>query len=170
MKFNLSSGTRTKPLQLSRGSRSIRLATPICFEDTVPWLCRSLAWNRGEKQADVFINLSNDGWMNTSDRARLHQVQIARFRCIENRLPMVRVVNTGVSIHIDSCGRLVGRIGAGDYGSPHTTGSLVATVQFDSRTPIFGVVGDVVGWVAMGFRCLILLLTFRRSELQSSRT
>ncbi len=47
----------------------ITLATPICFEDTVPSVVRALVWKNGERKADALINLSNDGWFGTDDGA-----------------------------------------------------------------------------------------------------
>ena len=70
-----------------------------------------MAYADGGKRADLFVNISNDGWFGDSKADRILHAQSGRFRCIENRLPMVRCVNTGASVHVDSCGRLRERRG-----------------------------------------------------------
>lgn len=70
----------------------LRLAPLICFEDTVPRLVRRTALLRPE----VWVNLTNDGWFGRSAAARQH-FDNAILRCVETRIPMLRVTNTGVS-------------------------------------------------------------------------
>ena len=81
--------------------------TPICLENVDPVMSSRLARDpvTGAKRADFFANLSNDGWFHAQER---HQHwQLLAFRCIENRLPMARSSNTGISGIIDSCGRVL---------------------------------------------------------------
>ena len=107
LSFELDSNPDINVLELqwqpdAGGVSVARLATPICFEDTVARLCRRMAYQNGGKRIDAFVNISNDGWFNSSVADRKLHAQIARFRCIENRVPMVRCVNTGMSIWVDS--------------------------------------------------------------------
>ncbi len=127
----------------------ITLATPICFEDTVAWLNRKMVYDNGNKVADVLVNLSNDGWFSFSHADRKLHAQIARFRCIENRVPMVRSVNTGMTVAIDSAGRLVGAAGSGRYGEAEQAGWLAADVTLDSRHTLYGRIGDAFAWVCL---------------------
>ena len=62
-------------------------------------------------------NLSNDGWFvwpwGDARRASTEQAQHLShycFRAVENRVPVVRAVNTGVSASIDSNGRIVAEV------------------------------------------------------------
>ncbi|MFO0873218.1 MAG: hypothetical protein U0575_04515 [Phycisphaerales bacterium] len=151
--------------------RRFTIATPICFEDTVAWLCRRMVHGSPDdgsgshsdgstdgKRIDAFVNLSNDGWFGSNDSGRLQHAQIARYRTIENRVPMVRVVNTGVSVSIDSCGRLVGAVdetGRG-YGRPGIAGTVLARTQRDPRTTLYGRIGEV--WGAGIFAFLVVLV------------
>jgi len=78
----------------------------ICFEDTVPHLARGMvssAEANGSPQVDVLVNLTNDGWFHGSSELDQHLIT-ASFRCIENRTPMVRSANTGISAIIDGDG------------------------------------------------------------------
>lgn len=132
-----------------------RVATPICFESTVSRLCRRLVWEPGTgKSADVLVNLTNDGWFGASIAGREQHLQIGRFRAIENRVPMVRAANTGISAAIDSAGRIlvygpnVALEGRGDAGAPApamSEGVLVATLALDERSALFARIGDAVG-------------------------
>jgi len=77
-----------------------KFSVVICFELSLDWLVRK-ARNAG---ADYIINISNDGWFAGSaelDMAVVHGV----FRAIENRMGVVRAVNTGISCFIDPAGR-----------------------------------------------------------------
>jgi apolipoprotein N-acyltransferase len=59
----------------------------------------------GRKRAEFLANLSNDGWFH--DQEKFQHWQLLAFRCIENRVPMARSSNTGISGFIDSCGRVL---------------------------------------------------------------
>ncbi len=84
--------------------KSWRFIPLICFEDTVPHLVRSMAnAAAATESADVLVNLTNDGWFHGSSELDQHLIT-SQFRCIENRMPMVRAVNTGISAFIDGNG------------------------------------------------------------------
>lgn len=85
----------------------VRYSPVICFEDTVPHLVRDAAQatDADGRRPDVLLNLTNDAWFRGSSELDQHLIT-STFRCIENRRPMVRSVNAGVSAFIDSCGRI----------------------------------------------------------------
>ncbi|MFM7163822.1 MAG: apolipoprotein N-acyltransferase [Planctomycetaceae bacterium] len=84
-----------------------RFSPLICFEDTVPALVRRMAAQRDAAghACDVLVNLTNDGWFRGSSELDQHLITAA-FRCVENRVPMVRSVNGGISAFIDGDGRI----------------------------------------------------------------
>ena len=99
----------------SSGGRKWSMVTPICYEGTFARICRRMVMRKGKKAADIIANLSNDGWFvyrigrgryRPSNEHRQHLVSYC-FRAIENRTPVVRAVNTGISGSIDSNGRIV---------------------------------------------------------------
>lgn len=149
MRFDLDAAPGIQRLELA-WSRPLVLATPICFEDTVDHVCRKMIYHGGDAKADVLINLSNDGWFGGNDAGRAQHAQIARFRCIENRVPMLRAVNTGNSVAIDSAGRITGAVGAGAYGRPRRPGWLGSELRLDARSTLYGRIGDVWGWACLG--------------------
>jgi apolipoprotein N-acyltransferase len=73
----------------------------ICFEDTVaPLAARAV---RGG--ARWLVNQTNDGWFDPGAQSEQHLAH-AVFRCVENRVPMARCCNTGVTCTIDAFGAL----------------------------------------------------------------
>ena len=82
-----------------------KLGTFICYESIFPDEIRQLA-NQG---AQVFVNVSNDGWYGDSGAYAQHLKQ-ARMRAIENDRWLLRDTNTGVTAAIDPYGRVVASI------------------------------------------------------------
>ncbi|MEM1062108.1 MAG: apolipoprotein N-acyltransferase [Planctomycetota bacterium] len=95
-------GPVTFKVPVESRDQPVTASSLICFEDTVPHLATRFA---REAPADVFLNLSNDGWFDHSPEQRQHLVT-ASFRAIETRTPLVRCSNTGISAAIDGNGRL----------------------------------------------------------------
>ena len=94
-------------------SRTFRIATPICYEGAFARVCRAMVYQGGAKSVDILANMSNDGWFIRNGKGTTEQFQhlsLYVFRAIENRVPVVRAVNTGISASIDSCGRIVATI------------------------------------------------------------
>ncbi len=160
MEFNLESGVEPRVLEMEIDGKPLYLATPICFEATMAWVCRSLVYARGHKRADVMVNLTNDGWFGNHHAGRMQHAQISRFRSIENRIPVVRVANTGLSMSIDSVGRVEATIGEGRYGESQQPGTLIAQPYLDSRNTLYGRVGDVWGWGGLIVGFLSVVVTF----------
>lgn len=105
-----------------------RFGVLICYEDTVPWLARRFTLDEsGRKRVDGLVNISNDGWfvrfeddpVRVRPSAELAQhVAVCVFRAVENRTPILRSVNTGISCRIDSCGRIQDAPVASSSGLP----------------------------------------------------
>ena len=146
----------------------VGLAAPICYEGTFARLCRHMVMDDGRKVVGILANMSNDGWFVTpppgpQTLSAEHAQHLASycFRAVENRVAVLRAVNTGISASIDSNGRIVamlaGRTGMGT-GSAMQTGRLWLTdapadqtdgltvgprVLVDSRVSVYSQVGDV---------------------------
>ncbi len=89
-------GSRT-PLQAGG-----KLGVFICYESIFPDEVRQLADNG----AQVFVNISNDGWYGDSGAYAQHLKQ-ARMRAVENNRWLLRDTNTGATASIDPYGRVV---------------------------------------------------------------
>ena len=79
----------------------IRCAALICFEDAFPALSRKAV----RDGARVLVNQTNDAWFDGTALSRQHMVQSV-FRAIENRVPVVRAGNTGLSCLITIDGKI----------------------------------------------------------------
>jgi apolipoprotein N-acyltransferase len=91
-------GTSRAPLQAGDST----LGVFICYESIFPDEVRQLAANG----AQVFVNISNDGWYGDSGAYAQHLKQ-ARMRSVENSRWLLRDTNTGVTAVIDPYGRIV---------------------------------------------------------------
>jgi apolipoprotein N-acyltransferase len=100
-----------------------KVAPLICFEDTIGELTRQFVL-RG---ADFFANVTNDGWFLRSSGSRQHLAN-AIFRCVENRRPMVRAANTGVTCFVNEFGRVT-QVLRDDQGSIFEEGTLIGEVN-----------------------------------------
>ncbi|MFC2060906.1 apolipoprotein N-acyltransferase [Elusimicrobiota bacterium] len=79
-----------------------RIGTGICFEGLFPGLVRSFF----KKGANIFVNITNDGWyLNTAGPYQhfIHSI----FRAVENRTYVIRAANTGISAVISPAGKVV---------------------------------------------------------------
>jgi apolipoprotein N-acyltransferase len=71
----------------------------ICFESAFPSIARQFT----DAGADVLINISNDGYLGETPVLRQHLAN-AVLRAVENRRPVLRVTNTGISARISPQG------------------------------------------------------------------
>ena len=98
---DFSPGTSRAPLDAA----GARLGVFLCYESIFPDEIRQFAANG----AEVFLNLSNDGWYGDSGAYAQHLKQ-ARMRAVENERWLLRDTNTGVTASIDPYGRVVSTI------------------------------------------------------------
>jgi apolipoprotein N-acyltransferase len=98
---DFSRGLSRAPLQAG----DEKLGIFICYESIFPDEVRRFA-NDG---AEVFVNISNDGWYGDSGAYAQHLKQ-ARMRAIENDRWLLRDTNTGVTASIDPFGRIVATV------------------------------------------------------------
>lgn len=72
----------------------------ICYETIYPALVRRAV----REGARVLVNITNDGWFGRSTAPGQH-ANLARYRSVENALPMARCANSGISVFYDHRGR-----------------------------------------------------------------
>lgn len=149
----------------------VAVATPICFESTDADLCRRLVNQArlgtslsGWGAPTVIVNPTNDGWFGSSNATREQHLQLARWRAVENRVPVVRAANTGISCLIDHHGRVIARgVRTPDdppgYRGPGamTDGVLVDELPLVGGRTIYSKLGDWLGWSLMVL-CVPLLV------------
>jgi apolipoprotein N-acyltransferase len=112
----------------------------ICYESVFPDEVRQFANN----SAQVFVNISNDGWYGDSGAYAQHLNQ-TRMRAIENDRWILSATDTGVTASIDPFGRIATRIPRKERTA------LVAPYALTSVTTFYTRRGD---WFA--YACAII--------------
>jgi apolipoprotein N-acyltransferase len=133
---DFSRGVSREPLQAG----DAKLGVFICYESIFPDDVRRFA-NQG---AQVFVNISNDGWYGDSGAYAQHLKQ-ARMRSIENDRWLLRDTNTGVTASIDPYGRVVASV------PRKVRTALIAPYALISETTFYTRHGD---WLA--YACAII--------------
>ncbi len=129
-----------------------RLAAAICFEDTVPQVVRRFFAEAPDgRQPDILINLSNDGWFHQTSEHEMH-LAVSTFRCIENRVPLARAVNTGISAMVDGNGRILKSL------AKLKEGVLIETTPLDDRVSLYSAWGDWLGLFCLAATIGLLVL------------
>ncbi len=121
---------------------SEKLGVFICYESVFPDDVRQFADNG----AQVFVNISNDGWYGDSGAYAQHLNQ-TRMRAIENNRWILSATDTGVTASIDPWGRVAARI------PRKTRATLVAPYALTSVTTFYTRHGDL-----FAFACAIISL------------
>jgi apolipoprotein N-acyltransferase len=118
--------------------------TPVCYEIIFPGLVRRYYIKGG----DFIVNITNDAWFGKTDGPYQH-FSMAVFRAIENRKPVIRAANTGISGFIDSSGRI---LQASDIFKRTT---LIAELKTDHTLSFYTKYGDL-----FSFFCIVTSLLF----------
>jgi len=120
----------------------------ICYEAIFPTLAAS------DPRPDYLLQITNDAWFGTLAGPQQHFAQ-ARFRAIEQGLPLVRAANTGISAIIDAKGQVIRHLPLGVAGAleGHLPGAIKPTVY--SRTGDLPILGLLL-------ICMALLVLRRR--------
>lgn len=147
----------------------MRVAPLICFEDTLAPLVRAPVL----LGAQLLVNITNDAWFGHTGASR-QQLAEATFRAVENRRPLVRCANTGVTAFLDADGRVTQTLRQPD-GSIFGAGVLSGVVQVPVNPPLtfYTRHGDVFSVACALAAGLAALLTgwrhLRKLELQRRR-
>jgi apolipoprotein N-acyltransferase len=110
----------------------------ICYEDIFPELARAAV----ERGATSLINITNDAWYGTSSAPYQH-LELARWRAIEFRVPLIRAANTGISAIFDATGKSCGTI------SLNQPGFLVCPVHPFRILTFYAKWGDLFAWLCL---------------------
>ncbi len=132
----------TEPVSIK--INEVNLSPNICFESTVPHFIRNQVNQLAgqNKEPDVLINLTNDGWFFGTSCLDLH-LACNVFRAVEMRKPHLVCANTGLSAEIDSCGRL---LQTGGRRQPDIIRSLVHPSK---QYSLYRTIGDVIPMIML---------------------
>lgn len=122
---------------------SERVGAFICYESAFPDVVRQFA----RDGAEVFVNLSNDGYFGTSAAHEQH-LELVRMRAAENARWIVRATNDGITATVDPAGRITEQL--------RPFRQLSATMHYGTskdRTP-YTRYGDWFAWSCLAIAAL----------------
>ncbi|HAK88490.1 MAG: apolipoprotein N-acyltransferase [Nitrospirae bacterium GWB2_47_37] len=138
------------------GDRYIRAVTPfgsfgtlICYEIIFPGLARKFYTKGG----DFIVTITNDAWFGKTHGPYQH-FSMAVFRAIENRKPVIRAANSGISGFIDSSGRVLSQT------ELFKRTFLVGNIRTDKTLTAYTKYGDIFSYLCIV--CSLLLLLKKR--------
>lgn len=125
-------------------------ATLICYEIVFPDLVRRFYRSGG----DFMVTVTNDAWFgNTAGPYQNFAMSV--FRAVENRKPLIRAANTGISGFIDSSGRVIASTAMNERAS------LTEDIITDPRITLYSHFGDMLPYFCI-ILTLILIVDTRR--------
>jgi apolipoprotein N-acyltransferase len=140
-------GTHYSRAHISSGD----FATLICYEIIFPGLVRKFYTNGG----DFMVNITNDAWFGMTPGPYQH-FSMAVFRAVENRKPLIRAANTGMSGFIDSSGRVLSKTALFER--------LISTgeIKTDTTRSFYSKYGDLFTYVWIVFSVILLTNIFSK--------
>ena len=124
----------------------------ICYEAIFPDLTRQFVAGG----ARFLVNITNDAWFGKTSAPHQH-LSMVTLRAIENRVPIARAANTGISSLIDSTGQIRA---ASDL---FTREVLSGTIELGQTKSLYTQYGDLFAYACLSVTALgILIIRFRR--------
>ena len=127
-------------------------ATLICYEVVFPGLVRKFYLKGG----DFIVNITNDAWFGRTTGPYQH-FSMAVFRAIENRKPLIRAANTGISGFIDSNGRILAKT------SLFQQDILTSEINTDNTKSFYTKYGDLFSYFCIVFSVVLLANIFSKA-------
>ncbi|WP_297209718.1 MULTISPECIES: apolipoprotein N-acyltransferase [Thermodesulfovibrio] len=121
-----------------------KFSTLICYEIIFPGQVRKFY----QKGGNFIVNITNDGWFGKTSGPYQH-FSMAVFRAIENRKPLVRAANSGISGFIDSKGRIIEKTNLFDRTY------LVSDIYPNEKITFYTKYGDIFAYI-----CIIVSIIF----------
>ena len=174
--YNLTKGKEYTRFIIENDDKHYGFGVLICYEDTDAAVTRKMVMPEPDgPKADWLVNISNDGWyVRYKEDKVLPSVELSQrtaisvFRAIENRISILRSVNTGISCLIDPLGRIKDDFTAGDL--PHETmrrqgvgGWFVDHVVIDKRLTFFSKYGQWFKATCATAIIIVIIFIFRKS-------
>ncbi|MFI5304950.1 MAG: apolipoprotein N-acyltransferase [Nitrospiria bacterium] len=119
--------------------------TLICFEVIFPELFRKFV-----NQGAVFMTtITNDAWFGDTSAPYQHLSMVV-FRAVENRTPIARAANTGISGFIDSRGNVLATT------SLFVPDQITVDLKYYEERTFYTQYGDIFGWSVLS-ACILLI-------------
>jgi len=130
-------------------------STVICYELIFPSLVRNFFLKGG----DFIVTITNDAWFGSTIGPVQH-FYTSVFRAVENRKPVVRAANTGISGFVDSRGRVIKKTGLFEKTA------VTAEIDRDGRVTFYTRYGDIFVYLCLVSITVILLNLLFHSKHQ----
>jgi len=125
----------------------------ICFESIFP----ELGFRFTNKGAQILVNITNDGWFGKISGPHQHNDMFI-LRAVENRVPLARSSNTGISMLVDRYGRIL-------YETPLFEETIIAgTVHLAPQRTLFQIIGNTLPILALMIVAFSLILGLIRQQ------
>ncbi|MBK7892079.1 MAG: apolipoprotein N-acyltransferase [Bdellovibrionales bacterium] len=138
-----------------------KLGPQVCLESLYPEFAAKTARNG----AEILSNVTNDSWFGRTFEPYQHMIMTAA-RAVENRRPLIRSTNTGITTVIQADGKLLEQspIAKEWYGFYRLSFQSNPEIVFYSR------IAGYSAWFALILTLIFLILANRRDVLQSPKS
>jgi apolipoprotein N-acyltransferase len=126
--------------------QDVKLSTVICYEIIFPDLVRKFV----DHGAGIMTTITNDAWFGRTAAPYQH-FSMAVFRAVENRVPVARAANTGISGFIDAKGNILAASGI------FTEAYLTQTLTPGSTKTFYTRYGDLFSYACLLFSVIMLI-------------
>jgi len=106
-----------------------------------------------DRGATLLVNITNDAWFGKTS-APFQHLSMVTLRAVENRVPIVRAANTGITALIDSSGSVVRSTGL------FTREVLSGKIKINRSSTFYTQWGDLFSYLCMGITIFIGLLAY----------
>ncbi len=130
----------------------------ICYEIAFPGLVRKFI----DRGANLIVTVTNDAWFGRTSAPYQH-FSMAVFRAIENRVPVARSANTGISGFIDSRGRITKK------SDIFVKASLTDKISVGDEKSYYAGHGDVFAYACLLIASVMVLPGIVRKQGKSSK-
>jgi len=139
------------PMRMERQGQHLnaKIGVVICYEIIFPDLVRQFV----KQGANIIATITNDAWFGVSAAPHQH-FSMAVFRAVENRVPVARAANTGVSGFIDEKGNIL------DASKIFTEGFFTHKIVPGTKKTFYTCYGDLFSYTCLAFTVLVLTLSF----------
>ena len=138
---------------LDTNNNVVNVGAMVCIESTIPNLSRKFV----ELGAEVLIYVVNDGWYESPPQPQQHSKQVI-YRAIENRRPIIRCANTGISMLVNSSGNISHDL------QLNKKGVIQATIFPRNELTFYTKYGDIFAWLCNFISILFILGSIIRKK------
>jgi apolipoprotein N-acyltransferase len=128
-----------------------KIGNLICYEIAFPGLVRKFI----DKGANMIVTVTNDAWFGRTSAPYQH-FSMAVFRAVENRVPVARAANTGISGFIDSRGRILRK------SDIFVKTSLTGEISVGNEESFYTTYGDIFAYICLTMLSLMVMTGIMR--------